>query len=177
MAIIRRATGITVTMNGAVDLAGSAAAQQGVKRGVERAATRAPLRQESAAIVAEMRRQDAELVDVVPLVLRPATKRVKRGAKEPPQQRSVTLDVPLKSGERAVVLVEDEGEYRWLSATGVSARVKRGPTTPRGTASVTFQIDFTVAKPVSTTRAKRGLKSWIANKVIGKAAAYVFRFA
>jgi hypothetical protein len=109
MATIRRATGITVTTEGAVELA-----QPGgiVKRGVKRAG--APLRQDAAAIVAEMQRQDAALVDVVPLVLAPAAKQIKRGVNAPPRQGSVTLDVPLQQSERAVVLVEDEGEYRWI---------------------------------------------------------------
>jgi hypothetical protein len=176
MAIILRATGITLTTVGAVDVVRPGAVRGGVKRGVKRAAADAPMRQDSAAIVAEMQRQDAELVDVVPLVLTPAPKRVKRGEKKPPEQGSVTLEVPLKAGERAVVLVEDEGEYRWIVGTEDSGRVKRGGSAPKGRSSLTFQIDLIPTSPAPPVRAKRGIKTWITNKVIGKATAYVFRF-
>ena len=174
MAILRRTTGVSVGVEGPIDVAAAPDVPR-AKRGVKRSEVSPPLRQDSAAIVAEMQRQDAELVDVVPLRIMPAAKRVKRGAPKS-DQGTVTLDVPVSATERAVVLVEDEGDYRWITGTeSPSANVKRGAGPAR---NVTFRVELTPAKPSRRPRTKRGVKrNWIADQVIGKATAYVFRFA
>ena len=52
------------------------------------------------------------MLDAIPLSLPPAARPKRRGEVAPAS--TVTLDVPLGPDERALVLVEDEGEYRWI---------------------------------------------------------------
>jgi hypothetical protein len=175
MAVVQRPTGITVSTQGSVTVR-EAPLTGVVKRGGKRTAkggTGTALSFDSSAIVAEMQHQDAELIDVVPLIVAPSTKRTKRGTPPPGRDTSVSLDVPLGDDQQAVVLIEDEGEYRWIIGTKPPPR-KRGVKglAPRRS---TFKIDMTAR--MAPAQVKRRVKrNWITEKVIARASVYVFRF-
>ena len=109
MASVTRASGITVETTGSATLATATPARG--KRSVRGRAAPSGPPPEDTALVAEMARHDLELVDAIPLSRAP-TAPTKRRAAAPPAR--VSLDVPLGPNEQAVVLVEDEGEYRWI---------------------------------------------------------------
>lgn len=178
MAVVQRSTGITVTTLGSVDIREAPA--RGAKRGGKRGAPPAApaLKFDVGAIVTEMQRQDAELIDVVPLEIKPTATgaaRIKRGPTPAPGS-SATLDVPLADDQHAVVLVEDEGEFRWVLGTqSTTVPPKRGikQSAPR---RVRFQIDLSA--PMAPSQVQHRVKrNWIVDEVVGYASVYVFRFA
>ena len=107
MAEVTRASGVTVSISGPAALARVAPPRRGAKAPVRRGAGAAG---DGGLILDALKQQDLELVDTVALEIPPAARPKKRGAAAPAS--AVTLDVPLGPDEQAVILLEDEGEYR-----------------------------------------------------------------
>jgi hypothetical protein len=171
---VKRSSGVTVSTSGPVVVT---APPRGAKRGVKKRTSN--VQTLDSAIIAELMRQDLELVDAVPLAVTPPL-RTKRG-RAAPAAGAVTVDIPLGRNEEAVILVEDQGEYRWIvdgrEIGGVPRRQKRGVRAPAATRQKRFALIVAApTKPVGAAggRRKRG---WLAEKVTGKLVAYVFRFA
>lgn len=180
MASTIRTSGVSVSTTGPVQLG-----KGSVKRGVNAGATAAP--GDGGVLVDALLGQDLELVDSIPLSLPSAARPKRRGEMAPAS--SVTLDVPLGLDERAVVLMEDEGEYRWIiseedlgppSAPARPVKRRRGAVgvPPTAVRQARFSIRIEAA-PTATLPAKRGApkRGWITDKLVGKVTAFVFRFA
>lgn len=175
MAEISRPSGITVSVTGPAELARAAPPP---KRGVKTAAKRAVgTAGDGGLILDALRGQDLELVDSILLTIPPAARPKKRGGAAP--SSAVTLDVPLGPDEQAVILLEDEGEYRWIvdGQPLPSAAPKRGVKAAKR--QVRFSIDLKAAPPPPAIALKRGgvKRNWLVDKLVGKVTAYVFRFA
>jgi len=126
-----------------------------------------------------LRTQDFEVVDAIPLRIPPAAGPRKRGVAAP--SSTVTLDVPVGTDEQAVVLLEDEGEYRWIvNGTALPrAAPKRGARAGSTKRQVRFSIDVKAAPPPPAIAVKGGRvkRNWVVDKLFGKVTAFVLRFA
>ena len=176
MAKFTRPSGITVSVTGPAELApGLPSPKRGIKPSIKR---RDGVLDDDSLIIEALLKQDFELVDSVPLQIPPAARPKKRGGAAP--SSAVTLDVPLGPKERAVILLEDEGEYRWVvdGKALPSSAPKRG----RGKLAkrqLRFSIELKAAPSPPAITIKRGdaKRNWLADKLTGKVIAYVFRFA
>jgi hypothetical protein len=207
MPTIRRASGITGETNGVEVTEETGGGPQGPRRrrapgGAGRASARAG-RTEGDIIAEALVDPSMKLVDRVPLrsAQRPPRKktpggRVRRRAPEATPATRVgvaAINVPLEPGERAVVLVEQDGVYSWQVAEGessipaTSGRRKRAPG-PRRAARKSlrriahFRIEVlppSSPAPAASTpgkpRRRRAFGGSILRKVIGKAVAYIFK--
>lgn len=177
MAATTRPSGVTVSTTGPVQLGTGAA-----KRGVGARAAVAP--GDGSVLIDALAGQDMLLLDAIPLSRPTAPRQRARGVAA--KAASVTLDVPLKADERAAVLLEDEGEYRWIISEqelGPPAAAARAPKRGRGARAAPLrQARFTIrieATPPAPLPAKHSAaaRGWIADKLAGKVTAFVFRFA
>jgi CHAT domain len=173
MAEFSRPSGITVSLAGPATLAPAAAPP---KRG---GAQRAAAAGDASLLLAALVGQDLELIDRVPLTIPAAARPKRRGAAAPAS--AMTLDVPVGPDEQAVVLLEDEGEYRWVIdgrplPSAAPKRGRAGVTAPR---QLRFSIELKAAPPPPGAAAKRGAvkRNWLTEKLFGMVTAYVFRFA
>jgi hypothetical protein len=99
----------------------------------------------------------------------------------------VQLDVPLQAEESAVILLEDEGEYRWIvDGQEIAHRARPVRRARRGGAVVEappeqrqmrFKLKLTAAQPGDEKPAGRKKRGVLARTVWGKARAYIFKFA
>lgn len=180
MASTTRTSGVTVSITGPVQLGKGPA-----KRGTGAGAAVAP--GDAGLLVDALVGQELELVDAIPLSLPMAARPKRRGEAAPAS--SLTLDVPLGPDERAVVLLEDEGEYRWIisdqelgpppaPARQVKRRRGAAAAPPAAAKQARFSIRLEAAPPAKLP-VKRGVpkRGWITDKLVGKATAFVFRFA
>lgn len=174
MATITRSSGISVSTSGPVAVVRPAA-----KR---RAARGAPVADDTSDLTAALAAQDLELVDEIPLAIEDAARPRKRGA--PGRRGSVQIDVPLADDESAVVLLEDEGEFRWLvdgKEIGAPRGGGRGRRSARSAATgprqVRFKVELTPVEPSQDKPATRRKRGGVASAIWGKARAYVFKFA
>ena len=107
-----RASGVTVTVNGPAKLASEPTPpKRGSGTAAKRVAAQAP--DHDRLLLQSLTDQDLTLVDAISLTIPKAARPKKRGATAPAS--SVSLDVELGPDERAVILLEDEGEYRWIT--------------------------------------------------------------
>ena len=90
--------------------------------------------------------------------------------------------MPVGDNEQAVLLVEDEGAYRWVvageevAAAPPSAKRKRGAAAAEGRQR-RFTIAVQPAPPPEETTGRPRKRGKLADAVLGKVKAYVFRFA
>lgn len=176
MVEVTRESGITVSISGPAVLAHVAPPKRGARPARKGGEVGAP--GDGGLILDALKQQDLELVDSIPLEIPPAARPKRRGASVP--SSAVTLDVTLGSKEQAVILVEDEGEYRWIvdGKDQPSATPKRGRKAP-AKRQVRFSIELKAAPPAPAIAVKRGgvKRNWLVDKLVGKITAYVFRFA
>lgn len=179
MATTTRSSGVTVSISGPVQLDKLTA-----KRSVAGGAP--PASGQGRVLVDALVGQELELVDAIHLSLPAGAPPKRRGGVAP--SSTVALDVPLGPDEHAVVLVEDEGDYRWIIAgeelgpRPAASPVKRGrggaATPPTAVRQARFSIPIQAAPPAKLPSSRGAPKrGWIADKLIGKATAFVFRFA
>lgn len=119
---------------------------------------------ENAAVVAALAPQDMELVDTVDLQptreATPPSGQRRAGAPQVPSEQSLKLEIDLRAGEDAVVLVEQEGVYSWVAAAAredvaaPSTRRGPGPAAPRK--RVRFQFVVHASSPLSARPDRRG---------------------
>lgn len=170
-----RASGVTVSVDGPAALDRRRPSPRRSVKGARRIAPGASA--DGGVVLDALAAQDFELVDSIPLVIPEAARPKRRGAAAPVS--AVTLDVPLGPGEQAVVLLEDEGEYRWIVPSEPSR--SRGAKRRRTAAEdrVRFTIEITAALPPPAIPAKRGAikRNWLLDQLVGQVTAYVFRFA
>ena len=224
MSVERRASGITVEANGAVvvgdanvvvtaldegvlppPMSGVPGRRRGRRAGPASARATLDADAESAAIKKALDQQDFELVDTIPLRTEPRAVTLsagkRRGARRGAEASSASLvsivnvGVPLEPGERAIVLLEQDGEYKWhidgatnesesdapVAAVRTARRAKSaGRKTARKAAVATkrvahFQLEL--SPPREIRRTADGRRRSILGKIVGKAVAYVLRFA
>ena len=174
MTEVARASGVTVSITGPAELTREAPAPKRSAKVARRAAPGAA--GDGGLILDALAQQDLELVDSIPLTIPPTARPKKRGAAAP--SAAITLDVPLGPDEQAVILLQDEGEYRWIvdGKELPAAAPKRGKRAARR--QVRFSIEVKAAPPPPAIAVKRGVKrNWLVDKLVGKVTAYVFRFA
>lgn len=175
MAETTRTSGITVSVAGPVELA--------EKTAIPKRSTQAPLKRtgekpphERRLILEALAGQDLELVDSIAFAIPLSARPKKRGAIAPSSR--VTLDVPLGADEQAVILLEDEGEYRWVvdGRPGPAAGPKRGRSATKR--RMRFSIDLKAAPSPAMAAKRRGgaKRSWLVERLVGVVTAYVFRF-
>ena len=175
MAEVTRASGIAVSISGPAELGREAPPQKRGARVAKRGVPGTPA--DGGLILDALAGQDLELVDSIPLTIPLQARPKRRGAAAPAS--AVALDVPLGPDEQAVILLEDEGEYRWIvdGKPLASATPKRGKSAPKR--QVRFEIELIASPPPPTIAVKRGgvKRNWLVDKLVGKVTAYVFRFA
>lgn len=174
MAEVTRLSGVIVSVSGPAELDHNAP----LKRDAKVAKHPQPGAQGGGGLLLDaLAQQDLELVDSIPLTIPPAARPKKRGAPTP--SSAITLDVPLSPDSGAVVLLEDEGEYRWIvdGTPLLSAAPKRGRAAPGR--QIRFVIELKAAPPPLAIPSKRGgvKRNWLVDKLVGKVTAYIFRFA
>lgn len=224
MSVERRASGITVEANGAVvvsdanvvvsaldegalppPMSGASGRRRGRRAGATTTRATLDANAESAAIQKALSDQDFELVDTIPLRTEPRTiasgATTRRGARRGGAATSASLvsvvnvGVPLEAGERAVVLLEQDGEYKWHidgapeesardASTAAVRTPRRGKSAGRKTAKKAatstkrvahFQLELSPPREIRKTA--DGRRRSILGKIAGKAVAYVLRFA
>lgn len=147
---------------------------------------------ETAALIAALEQDDMTLVDAIDLEPSATTPRRRRSGGELAPS-SVALDVPVGEGEEAVLLVEEDGVYRWLygealaaataadgddAAAGGPRRRRRGEAAPVRTKH--FAIELTLddgESPDAGARLRRTRRGLFGRTILGKAIVFVFRFA
>jgi hypothetical protein len=144
---------------------------------------RATATSESAdALAGALSQWDLQLVDVIEMEVQPSGRPAKRGEGVP--ESGVTLDIPLQQDESAIVLVNDEGEYRWIvrgeeipvqSATPAVPRKRGrgGAGAPVHVKQMRFTVQFNPAPSEPAGATKRGL----VRKILGKVTVYLLKFA
>lgn len=166
---VTRTSGITVTTTGALGIV-----QPPVKRGGH-----GRVRSTPDPLLEILSGQELELVDTIPLTIPEKARPRKRGA----ATAHVTLDVPLGDNEQAVLLVEDEGVYRWVvggeAVAPLPAKRKRGAaTTPPATGRLRrFTVQVQPAPPAEESAGRPRKRGKLTDAVLGKVKVYVFRFA
>lgn len=174
MSELKRPSGVEVSITGPIKLARPAAPP---KRGTRKAVKRTAKPGYDELLLSALARQDLELIDTIPLAVPPSAQPKRRGAAAPPSQ--INFDVALGADEQAVVLLDDEGVYRWI-VDGVrlpsTAPKRRGALSGK---RVRFTAEVMAAPPPPAIAVKRGgaKRNWLAEKVVGKVTAYIFRFA
>ncbi len=172
MTALSRLSGISVSLTGPASLTSAVAPLK--RKGRKRTAAAGM----DSLLQAALGGQDLELVDSVPLTIPLAARPKRRGAAA--ASSTLTLDVPLSPDEQAVVLLEDEGEYRWVidGQPLTSAAPKRGRSTTTAPRQLRFSIEIKAAPPPLGAAAKRGAvkRNWLTEKLFGTVTAYVFRF-
>jgi hypothetical protein len=175
MAELTRASGVSVAVTGPAELSREAPRPKRSAKAATRGRPGVP--GDGGLILEALAGQDFELVDSIPLAIPPAARPKKRGGAAP--SSAVTLDVPLGPDEQAVILLDDEGEYRWI----VDGKALPSAAPKRGAAAVKRQVRFSIelkaAPPPPAIAVKRGgvKRNWLVDKLVGKVTAYVFRFA
>lgn len=194
-----------VALNG-LRLAGPAKARaRGPMRGLRAAAPAAPSPNVGAALAKSLGGQRLDLAqelsferEAAPAPARSTKRRGPRraGALAPPGAGAgMTLDVPLADGEEAVILLEEDGVFSWhirsddvttseAHHTVLRQRALTGRRAPKGTPrSRVKRFTISLAAPVAPApRARavagrqRGLGSFVADSIVGKVVARVFRF-
>lgn len=182
MAVIRRTTGVRMTVPAGVTLAPAA-------RGARRTGSEAE--REAAELVGLLLRdeRDATRVDDIPLDVRPAP--AKRGARgkagAAPPTRTVAVEVDLEPGEDAVALLAADGHYSWHFASGgaraktsSAAKAAKGARKARGArgSGVTRSIEVTLVAPSAPTRPARGARAAAApaaRSLFARARLFVFK--
>lgn len=202
MPTIKRASGITVETNGVEVAEAPGGGPRPKKRRAPGAApARArPARTEGDIIAQALADPSMKLVDRVPLrtTQRPAKKKTtgSPARRRAPDGTPATLigvaaiNVPLEPGERAVVLVEQDGVYSWQMAEGetpvpaTGGGKKRAPgrraarRAPRRVAHFRIEVlppprPAPAGKKAGKPQRRRAFG--ILKRVIGKAVAYIFR--
>ena len=149
---------------------------------------------ETAALIAALAEQELDLVDSFE-VAPPESARTRGGTRggvgEIAAGETVEVAVPLEEGEDAVVLVEQDGEYRWQLPTAASTAAaatrtrggaargrRRGGARDAGTRTVTFAITVRATPAVAPTdeRTRGGTRGLIKKFVVGKLTAFVLKF-
>lgn len=231
MSVERRASGITVEANGAAivgdgnvvvtaldegalppPMSGASSRRRGARRaGTVAARETFSAEAEAAAIQKALGEQDFELVDAIPLRTEPrsvAPASQRRGARRAGTSSAalvsvVDVGVPLEAGERAVVLLEQDGEYKWhidgaadesdadevmppatvrkpsrAKAAGRRA-AKKAPakSAKAATSKRVAHFHLELAPPREIRRTADGRRRSIIGAIAGKAVAYVLRFA
>lgn len=141
---------------------------------------------ETAVLISALEEQRMELVDAVPMQPVPGAEAGpppvrRRGQAGPvPPQQIVELSLPIKADEQAVVLLEQDGVYRWKLPDHVvrpeRPTRRRGPMVESAAGVATFRIEIdTVPASGRVTRgARRGVISHVA---YGGLRAFVLKFA
>jgi len=119
-----------------------------------------------------------ELVDVIPIAptVEPTSVsgRRTRGAEPVPGRSPVAFDIDVAEGESAVVLVEQDGVYNWVTGTEAvapsSGRRRGGP----ATRTLHFEVDAHARSDKRRPTLQRGFAS---DLVLRRMRAFVFRFA
>ena len=141
-----------------------------VKRGARPARKAAT---ESDRVLAALQRADFEVVDRVPLKRGDAPRKTTRGtARTATGTHTVHVEVPVKVSQSAVLLVEEDGMYRFvLPPTKARPRTRGVTRSTKG--AIVFDVDIA---PRSAGRAgvSRGR---ILDAVLGEVRTYVLRFA
>lgn len=158
MTTLHRPTGITIESDEELVVAAPLPPVRGTRGG--RAAPR-----EDALLLSAMLEADMELVDAVPIaVKKPAGTRA-----GPRGQVRVNLKVPRRADEQVVVLLEEDGVYRWVLADE-QPRSRGGAVDAGGTASFSLDVVPGVEGPGAATRGS------LLGGVIRGAIAYVLKF-
>lgn len=168
MATVTRASGIEMEVDDDVRVPALA------RPAPSRAAPGAAERREDAVLVASLQALDVDLVDAIPLDVAPAA--VSRAGPRPQGAPVARIKVPVQPDERVVVLLDDEGEYRWIVAEEgeVPATRTRGSAVRGGarTATVSLALSVPSGAPPQGSRG-RGV---IGGRIVRGAIAYVLRF-
>lgn len=139
---------------------------------------------EAAVLLAALQEQRIELFDAVPLEPAPATGPAGRRRRGPalavPPRQTVELSLPIQAHEQAIVLLEQDGVYRWKLpdkiARPAQPRRRRGAIAEPAPATATFQIEIHAS--ADAARAVRGQsRGVISHFVFGAIRAYVLKFA
>ncbi|HEY0972602.1 MAG TPA: hypothetical protein VGE02_16660, partial [Gemmatimonadales bacterium] len=136
------------------------------------------------ALVAALESQAFDVVDSVEIAAPPVTRGGRRrGASDVAPGAAVDLAVELAPGEDAVVLVEEDGEYRWQLPATAPAPADARPRTRRrrddGDADArprTATFTVTISPPVEEAAAARARRGPIRRFFLGRVKAYVLRF-
>jgi hypothetical protein len=106
-----------------------------------------------------------------------AEERATRGGAEPSR---VAFDVEVAPDEEALVLVEEDGLFRWVLPETAGERGRtRGPTArraDRGEGPRTLRFELELGRSTRGARGDRGLLDTIGRSVAGRVVGWVFRF-
>jgi CHAT domain/Ternary complex associated domain 7 len=143
---------------------------------------------EAMVLLAALREQRIELLDAVPLepvpgavtAAGPVGRRTRGPILPVPPRQAVTLSLPIHADEHAVVLLEQDGVYRWKLPDDVDrpseGMRRRGAIAESPTGIATFRIDV-YASPADAMAVRRQTRGVISHFVFGGIRAYVLKFA
>lgn len=143
---------------------------------------------EASVLLSALETQQIQVVDAVPLEPAPGAAtaggpvgRRRRGPVVPVAPRqSVELSLPIQADEHAVVLLEQDGVYRWKLpdevARPANATRRRGTFVEPALGTVTFRFDVH-ASPEAASAARRQSRGVVSHFVFGRVRAYVLKFA
>jgi hypothetical protein len=124
-----------------------------------------------AGIVAAFKAQDLDLVDTVELRPGPSLDR-RRGPGTPPVQ----IDLDVERNESGVLLLEQEGVYRWLTPTAADTAAAAPAGARRGEAATGATLRFEVPFDEAATAPGAARRGLFTDLVLGPVKAWIFRF-
>ncbi|MET0292833.1 MAG: hypothetical protein ABW136_10760 [Steroidobacteraceae bacterium] len=160
MTTITRASGVTIEFeDGTLGTPSTIPVRPATRAGAAPGASK----REDAVLIAALRQQGVELADVIPVAVKPvaATRAGPRDATS-----VVRVNVPLKTDESAVVLLDEGGQYRWIVSEAAPATRSLAPS---GARSASFSIAVAAAAPSNT-------RGFIGGTLLKGAIAYVLKF-
>jgi hypothetical protein len=192
MPVVERSTGLRIELPDTLRV-GEMATPRRSRR------TRAPLEQpavptdaetaaaETEVVTAALAGQGMELVDSVPLQpiraapARPAAGRRGQRPASVPSRQNVEFSLPIASHEHAVVLLEQDGVYRWKLPDEVERPAqptrRRGPRVEPALGVATFRIDLEIETPSGGVPPGRGRRGVITHIVFAGVRVFVLKFA
>lgn len=192
MSEIVRPSGVRVRLDDDVELsdnaeqAPDASARRRRSRGsmATTAAAAAPDAQpddETAALVAALEADGMTLVDAIDVAPAPgAPRRRRRGGTTGDADATIALDVPVGDDEEAVLLVEEEGVYRWVYgealAEATGGKRRRGDDATARAKRFTIDLALGDADDDGAPAARRTRRGFFRRTILGKAVVFVFKF-
>jgi hypothetical protein len=168
---IERTSGVSLTVPD--DMGVAVSAPRPIKRAARPAARKGAT--ESDRVLAALQHAEFEVVDRIPLKRGGASRKIARGTTRPATgKRTVRVEVPVKASQSAVLLVEEDGMYRFvLPPAEARPRTRTRGAARAAAGTIVFDVDI-AARPARRTGVTRGR---ILDAVLGEVRTYVLRFA